>query len=109
MYDDMQHIGSQARYAIQAVCMHHVYGSYGPAGPICLIQYGMQGMGSQARYARHSGRMHVYGSDGLAGPIHIWYHNMQNMGSQVRYARRSGRMYHVYRACERADMIWTCP
>jgi hypothetical protein len=72
----MDHMGSQARYARPSGRMYHVYGSYGLAGPICIMYYDVQHMGSQARYARPSGRIYrVYAAYGLAGPICIMYYD----------------------------------
>jgi len=92
MYHDVQHVGSQARPSDH---MHHVYGAYGLAGPICIMYHDVQHIGSQDRYARPSAVRHVYGSYWLAGPICIMYHDVQHMVSQARCESPSGSMHHV--------------
>ena len=113
MYHDMQHIGSQARYARPSNRMlmymdhwvkpyAHVYGSL-----VWIMYHDMyhdvQQMGLQARSTRTSGsKHHLYGPYELAGPIWIMYCDMENMGSQARYASCT----MIWRICARisADM-----
>jgi hypothetical protein len=72
MYYDMQWTGSQARCERQSGRMHHVSGSYGLAGPICIMHYDMEHMGSQADIQVRQSVCVMY----MAGPIHILYHDM---------------------------------